>query len=130
MSTVLVGREAAAVIGARFRCLAVHDSERDQAPMSEAETASDPPADTRPRPKWWREFIYVFVVYSLYSRVRNVFGSAGGDPGVAAGISYGHALDVIEIERKVHLFFEPTLQSWYLDLPAQGFIQFWNLFYG
>jgi hypothetical protein len=39
-------------------------------------------------------------------------------------------LDVIDLERNLRLFFEQPLQSWYLDLPAHGFIQFWNVFYG
>jgi hypothetical protein len=39
-------------------------------------------------------------------------------------------LDVIDLERNLHLFFEQHLQSWYLDLPGHGFIQFWNVYYG
>jgi hypothetical protein len=98
--------------------------------VSEPDTAPSPAPVAGPRLHWWREVIYILVVYAVYSRVRNNFGSAGGRPGHAASVSYGHALDVIHIERNLHLFLEPTLQSWYLDLPAQGFIQFWNLFYG
>jgi hypothetical protein len=78
----------------------------------------------------YREVIYIVAVYLVYSTVRNRFGSAGGAPGHANGIAYGHALDVIDLERNVRLFFEQRLQSWYLGLPEHGFIQFWNVFYG
>jgi len=78
----------------------------------------------------YREVIYIAAVYVVYSTVRNHFGSAGGPPGHANGIAYGHALDVIDLERNLRLFFEQRLQSWYLDLPGHGFIQFWNVYYG
>ena len=78
----------------------------------------------------YREVIYIAAVYLVYSTVRNHFGSAGGAPGHANGIAYGHALDVIDLERNLRLFFEQRLQSWYLGLPEHGFIQFWNVFYG
>ena len=54
----------------------------------------------------YREVIYIAVVYLVYSTVRNHFGSAGGPPGHANGIAYGHALDVIDLERNLRLFFE------------------------
>jgi hypothetical protein len=84
----------------------------------------------RKRRPIYREVIYIVAVYLVYSTVRNHFGSAGGAPGHANGIAYGHALDVIDFERTLRLFFEQRLQSWYLGLPAHGFIQFWNVFYG
>ena len=65
-------------------------------------------------------------MYAVYSIVRNQFGSAGGDPGPA----FGHAKDIIAVEDALHLYFEPTLQSWYLDLPANGLIRLWNVYYG
>ena len=37
---------------------------------------------------------------------------------------------MIDLERNLRLFFEQRLQSWYLDLPGHGFIQFWNVYYG
>jgi hypothetical protein len=85
---------------------------------------------TRARRPIYREIIYIAAVYLVYSTVRNHFGSAGGAPGHANGIAYGHALDVIDFERNLRLFFEQPLQSWYLDLPAHGLIQIWNIFYG
>jgi hypothetical protein len=96
-------------------------------------TVDDAPAATAPprsRLRWWREAGYTIVLYVVYSTVRNQFGSAGGPSGHANGIAYGHALDVIRIERAVGLFLEPRIQRWYLDLPANGFIEFWNVFYG
>jgi hypothetical protein len=82
------------------------------------------------RPKLWREVIYVVVVYAIYSLVRNQFGSAGGPLGQSNGIAFSHAVDVVRIERDLHLFVEPRFQEWYLELPRNGFIQFWNVFYG
>ena len=78
----------------------------------------------------WREIVYIVGMYLVYSTVRNRFGSAGGAPGHANGVAFGHALDVIHFERGVGLFIEQTVQSWYLDLPAHGLIQVWNIFYG
>ncbi len=80
--------------------------------------------------KLWREALYIALVYLAYSTVRNKFGSAGGGPGHANGIAYGHALDVIDVERSLHLFFEARLQDWYLSLPWHGLIQVLNVFYG
>jgi len=94
--------------------------------VSEAQTAEP----TTRRSPVWREVVYIVALYLVYSAVRNKFGSAGGQPGHANGIAYGHALDVIHFERSLGLFFEQTIQSWYLALPAHGFIQIWNVFYG
>ena len=76
--------------------------------------------------RWWKEALLAAAVYAVYSIVRNQFGSAGGDPGPA----FGHAKDIIAVEDALHLYFEPALQSWYLDLPANGFIRLWNVYYG
>jgi hypothetical protein len=84
------------------------------------------PALDRGGLRWWKEAILAAAIYLVYSVVRNQFGSAGGDPGPA----YGHALDIIAVERSMHLFFEPDLQAWYLDLPADGLIRLWNVYYG
>jgi hypothetical protein len=90
----------------------------------------DPDVVTARRRPVWREVVYIVGVYLAYSTVRNHFGSAGGAPGHANGVAFGHAVDVIDLERGLKLFFEQTLQSWYLDLPAHGLIQVWNVFYG
>lgn len=78
----------------------------------------------------WREVIYVLAVYLVYSTVRNRFGSAGGPPGNANRVSFGHALDVIAFEQNLGLYVERAVQHWYLGLPAQGLIQVWNVYYG
>jgi hypothetical protein len=92
---------------------------------------SDVVADTEPGQgraglRWWKELLLALAVYAVYSIVRNGFGSAGGDPGPA----FGHAKDVIDVERALHLYVEPGLQRWYLDLPGHGLIRLWNVYYG
>jgi hypothetical protein len=101
-------------------------SDIDEAPVA-APARLRPAA---PRLRWWREVVYTVGIYLVYSTVRNQFGSAGGPDGHANGIAYGHALDIIQIERVIGLYVEPALQRWYLDLPADGWIGFWNVFYG
>ncbi len=78
---------------------------------------------------FWRECLYVIGFYLLYSVVRNTFGSAG-TAGQSVGNAFGHAVDVIDIEKAMHLWVEPGLQRWYLDLPSHGFIRLWNIYYG
>jgi hypothetical protein len=81
-----------------------------------------------PRLRWWREVLYCLGIYLIYSRVRNEFGSNGnGEPN---RIAYEHALDIVRLEDAVGLFVERSIQRWYLDLPGDGFIAFWNVFYG
>lgn len=84
----------------------------------------------RPRLRWWREVLYTLGIYGVYSTVRNQFGSNAGTLGEANRIAYEHALDIIAIQDAMGLYIERTLQRWYLDLPADGFIGFWNVFYG
>ena len=78
--------------------------------------------------RWWRELIYVVLVYAAYSGVRNQFGSGGGavDPEPA----FNHAKAIIQLQRNISLYFEDSLQRWYLDLPLHGLIRFWNIYYG
>ncbi len=87
-------------------------------------------ASGRSHLRWWREVVYILAVYFVYSTVRNMFGSAGGPSGHSNGIAYGHAKVVVEIEKAIRLYFEQGLQEWYLQLPAHGVIEFWNIFYG
>ncbi|MFN8019466.1 MAG: phosphatase PAP2 family protein [Acidimicrobiales bacterium] len=75
---------------------------------------------------WWREVLVALAFYFVYSKVRNAFG-AGPE---SRQIAFGHAQDVIGIERWFHLFFEPSVQQWYLGLPGHGAIRFWNIYYG
>jgi hypothetical protein len=82
--------------------------------------------DERAGLRWWKELLLAAAVYLVYSIVRNQFGSAGGDPRPA----FGHALDLIDVERALHLYVEADVQRWYLDLPADGLIRLWNVYYG
>ena len=84
------------------------------------------PQDDRVGLRWWKEVVLAAVVYAVYSIVRNQFGSAGGDPRPA----FGHAKDIIAIEDALHLYVEPSVQQWYLGLPAHGVIRLWNVYYG
>lgn len=86
------------------------------------EPESDP--DLRAGLRWWRELAYIAVFYGAYSTIRNQFGSAS----VESEVAWRHAMDVIDVERSVGLFFEPTLQGWFVD--AKAFLVFWNIFYG
>jgi hypothetical protein len=89
--------------------------------------ASDPAeAPARSQLRWWKEVAFGLAVYVVYSAVRNRFGSAGGDPGPA----YEHALSMIDLEKALHLYVEPHLHRWYLDLPGHGLIRGWNVYYG
>ena len=95
-----------------------------------------PDAQTaRRRLRWWREILLIFVLYEVYTLVRNTFGSNGNAlhstvSDDAIEIALGHAHDVIDIEKHLGLFFEPHLQHWYLGLPGHGLIKFWNIYYG
>lgn len=95
--------------------------------------ATDESVETS-RLRWWKELIFVWVFYEIYSLVRNQFGSSGSashgkiSP-TAVAHAFGHAHDIISIEKSLGLFFEPHLQHWYLGLPAHGIIRFWNVYY-
>src|SRR3546814_16425475 len=90
-----------------------------------AEARAPEPAD-RGRLRWWKEVLFGAAVYAIYSAVRNQFGSAGGDPGPA----FEHARQLIRLEEAIGLYVEPSIQSWYLDLPADGLLRAWNVFSG
>lgn len=97
----------------------------------EAEPGREPATtESGRRLRWWRELIYVVVFYAVYSFVRNTFGSNAGVGREAVAIAYGHAKDVIAIQKAMQLWIEPGLQRWYLDLPGRGGIRFWNIYYG
>lgn len=73
---------------------------------------------------WWREVAYVVVFYGIYSLVRNKFGSASVDEQAA----FDNALAIMDVQRSLGLFVEPTIQGWFVD--ATVFLKFWNVFYG
>jgi hypothetical protein len=102
------------------------------------EPSADPAAErARLGLRWWRELLYVAVFYLVYSAIRNQFGSAAVSPDRALD----HARLIIDIERGLHLFFEETVQSWFVTASADGtlhfgppggrpFLAMWNIFYG
>ena len=75
------------------------------------------------RLRWWREVLYVLAFYWVYSVIRNQ-----GVATESAGRAFGHARDVIRLERLVGLYFEESVQDAFL--PHDWFIRFWNIFYG
>ena len=106
-----------------------HD-DRVDADASGDRSPSSPPPGTRPRAlRWWREVVYIVLVYVVYSAVRNQFGSGAGtsvdpEPGLPPRRGDHPA-------RAQHApLLRARLQHWYLDLPAHGLIRFWNVFYG
>ena len=70
------------------------------------------------------EVAAVAAFYLTYSVVRNAFGSAAVDPGVALR----NAQWLIEAERSVGLFFEPALQRLVIDNTTLIWLS--NVFYG
>jgi hypothetical protein len=97
---------------------------------AEAATAGPPTGGARERGlRWWREVAYIILVYLAYSAVRNQFGSGDGGP-ITAEPAFNHAKAIIQVEKNIGLYFEAALQRWYLDLPGNGLIRFWNVYYG
>ena len=75
------------------------------------------------RLRWWREVLYILAFYSVYSFVRN-----RGVATDSVAEARRNALDVIDLERRLGTYHEEAIQDWFL--PWDGFIQFWNIFYG
>lgn len=76
-----------------------------------------------PRSRWWREVLYIAVFYVVYSSVRNLFGSATVGPEAALRNAYR----LIDLERALFIYHEPTIQRWFLDWT--WFLKAWNVFY-
>ncbi|HET9600593.1 MAG TPA: phosphatase PAP2 family protein [Acidimicrobiales bacterium] len=77
---------------------------------------------------WWKEASMVIAFYLVYSMTRNRFGSKRVEIGEEPLHAFNNAIRIIDWERALNLFYEPTLQAWFLDFTA--FLQFWNTFYG
>ena len=92
---------------------------------TDGDTTAPPVAD-EPQLRWWRELLIALAFYLVYSLVRNTFG-AGVE---SRSIAFRHARGVIKVERFLGPWHEPRIQQWYLDLPFNGFIRAWNVFYG
>jgi len=74
--------------------------------------------------RWWKEVGLVLAFYAVYSVVRNTQGSAV----VSETRALHNALRVIHWEKAFGLYHEEALQQHFLRW--NGFIEFWNLFYG
>ena len=74
--------------------------------------------------RWWVEFALLLAFYVVYTLIRNQFGSATIDPDRA----YRNAERVMDLERSSGTFWELRIQQWFVDW--EGFIGFWNHFYG
>jgi hypothetical protein len=99
------------------------------AAAGEGDASSGRPTAADLKLAWWHEVLYIVLVYIAYSAVRNQFGS--GDGGfLPAETALNHGEAIIQIERNLRLYFEDSLQRWYLDLPGHGLIRFWNVWYG
>ena len=79
------------------------------------------PEEAAPRPRWWREVLYVIGFYAVYSFIRN-------SSDATKALAQSHALDVIRIEQALRLYIEEQVQDLFLDWT--WFIRFWNVFYG
>ena len=99
--------------------------------------ASDPVAVRRRLGlRWWKEALYILAFYLVYSAIRNQFGSAA----VAPATALDNALRIIDVERFLGLYFEETVQGWFVEAVRGGYefafagarqvMQFWNIFYG
>lgn len=77
-----------------------------------------------PRLRWYLEIAFVLGFYTVYTAIRNTFGSASVSPARALA----NAQDVIHLERMVGLFHEQRIQSWFLGWD--WFMWAWNVFYG
>ncbi len=98
--------------------------------MSTAEAETTGTRDAAPtRLRWWLELLLIAGFYAIYSFVRNLFGSQGTED-VDVSVAFEHAREIIDVEKAMGLYFESDVQQWYLDLPADGLIRFWNVFYG
>ncbi len=75
------------------------------------------------RPRWWLEIIYILVLYELYSAVRNISGSV-----LSVTTATQHGIDVVRLERTVHMINEVTVQKWFLG--SHWFIKFLDVYYG
>ena len=75
---------------------------------------------------WWSEIILIGAFYSVYTLIRNQFGSELGASVKEAAEQ--NAYDVIALERAMHLFGEKGIQDVFIEWDL--FIQFWNIFYG
>jgi len=77
---------------------------------------------------WWKEVLIISSFYTVYTLIRNRFGSAfvnGEDQPVHA---FTNAMRVIRLERFIGLYHEESIQEFFLAHTT--FIKVMNTYYG
>lgn len=78
-----------------------------------------------PKLYWWRELITIGLFYGAYTLVRNKGITQGAE---SARIARRHADQVIRFEEFLSSYHEAAIQKFFIGW--EGFIKFWNIFYG
>jgi len=86
------------------------------------------PVDFEHRMVWWKEVLIFGIFYSVYTLIRNQFGSTLVEGVSVPNHSFTNAIRIIEFERFIGLYHEETLQDWFL--PHVWFIKTMNVYYG
>jgi len=86
------------------------------------------PVDFEHRMVWWKEVLIFTIFYSVYTLIRNQFGSTLVEGVSVPNHSFTNAVRIIEFERWIGLYHEETLQDWFL--PHVWFIKTMNVYYG
>ena len=86
------------------------------------------PDDFEHRMVWWKEAIIISIFYSVYTAIRNQFGSTLVEGVSVPNHAFTNAIRVIRFERWIGLFHEETIQEWFL--PHIWFIKTMNDYYG
>ena len=86
------------------------------------------PDDFEHRMVWWKEAIIITIFYSVYTSIRNQFGSTLVEGVSVPNHAFTNAIRVIRFERWIGLFHEETIQEWFL--PHIWFIKTMNVYYG
>ncbi len=86
------------------------------------------PDDFEHRMVWWKEAIIITIFYSVYTAIRNQFGSTLVEGVSVPNHAFTNAIRVIRFERWIGLFHEETIQEWFL--PHIWFIKTMNVYYG
>ena len=87
---------------------------------ADATTTDEPVA---PKLYWWRELITIGLFYGVYTLVRNQ-----GIAHESGRIARQHADQVIRFEEFLSSYREEAIQKAFIGW--EGFIKFWNIFYG
>ena len=64
----------------------------------------------------------LMILFQLYKMVRKTYIERG------ERLGFEHAIQVIDLEKRLHLFFEPDLQQWVTDRP-DWFVRIFNYYY-